>query len=385
MKLLSLSSEIFVVHGKSRSCIYDFVTNRLFHISNTTYELISSIARGDAMLSKELSDAFKRLGIGTGTAITPSYIEISPTAPRIDLVSFEVTQRCNLACSYCYNALSNKTMDFSRTNEICEKLREIGCKRIHIIGGEPLLLGSELKTFITALIEKTGAYIEIVTNGFKLDNSWAKFFRDKEISIALSVKDGFERFAHKAVDVCKKWELRFRCSYVKTKNSLSIPEIKNLKVDIVRLCGHADFSLFDEELFEEKTITINNFRGAISKEKFLNALFSHNCFGRKIYVDSDFNVFPCSMERQISLGNLFDNDLLANTFALGKEYRKDEISRCRDCEFRYTCHDCRPNRMTHETKLQPWFCLYNPETGLWKNSREYFSKLKKGGEKKWSK
>ena len=69
-------------------------------------------------------------------------------------------------------------------------------------------------------------------------------------------------------------------------------------------------------------------------------------------------------------GNIKANSLQSAVNAPGfKKYwniTKDEITGCKDCEFRYICTDCRAYREDPEDLLsKPLKCGYNLLTGLW--------------------
>lgn len=56
---------------------------------------------------------------------------------------------------------------------------------------------------------------------------------------------------------------------------------------------------------------------------------------------------------------------------------KDFINGCADCEYRYTCFDCRPNTLSGNIAEQPWYCTYNPESGKWQDVDLFIDTLKK--------
>lgn len=58
------------------------------------------------------------------------------------VVGFNVTNRCNLDCTYCYGDYANRVIkDFTKEQlfELIEKLSKMGTRLIHIGGGEPLI------------------------------------------------------------------------------------------------------------------------------------------------------------------------------------------------------------------------------------------------------
>lgn len=96
----------------------------------------------------------------------------------------------------------------------------------------------------------------------------------------------------------------------------------------------------------------------------------HNaCLNRKISIDTDGNIKNCPSMSQ-SFGNIEDTTLqkaLAHPDL--KKYwniTKDQISVCKDCEFRYICTDCRAY-IEHPEDIysKPLKCGYNPYTCVW--------------------
>ena len=52
---------------------------------------------------------------------------------------------------------------------------------------------------------------------------------------------------------------------------------------------------------------------------------------------------------------------------------KDHVEKCKDCEYRYACNDCRPLAQGSDSGKR-WLassvdCLYNPYTGKWEDER----------------
>jgi hypothetical protein len=57
-----------------------------------------------------------------------------------------------------------------------------------------------------------------------------------------------------------------------------------------------------------------------------------------------------------------------NRFRSAWHIKKDMIKKCRDCEFRYACTDCRAYLEDPQDILsKPLKCGYDPYTGTWDN------------------
>lgn len=115
--------------------------------------------------------------------------------------------------------------------------------------------------------------------------------------------------------------------------------------------------------------------GVVAKMYFTTNLFhfaeamTHNsCLNKKISVDSKGLIRNCPSlpedyghHRDISLRDA----LFADGFRDRWTITKDQISVCRDCEFRYACTDCRAYTENGEALAKPSSCTYNPYTAQW--------------------
>lgn len=116
--------------------------------------------------------------------------------------------------------------------------------------------------------------------------------------------------------------------------------------------------------------------GIISSEYFVvnipvftESLHHNTCLNRKISIDSEGNIKNCpSMPK--SYGNIRDIKLIdvVNNPDFQKVWhiKKDEISKCKDCEFRHICTDCRAYIENPADQFSaPLKCGYNPYTCEW--------------------
>ena len=79
-----------------------------------------------------------------------------------------ITNVCNTICDYCFRLDSEKKyMDIETFKNVLNKLKELGCKRIAITGGEPTL-HPNIKEMID-LAYDNGFYVDLLTNGILVD------------------------------------------------------------------------------------------------------------------------------------------------------------------------------------------------------------------------
>lgn len=92
------------------------------------------------------------------------------------------------------------------------------------------------------------------------------------------------------------------------------------------------------------------------------------CLGHQVAIDTQGEIKPC-LWWPGELGNV-QEEAIRDMIYEGRfkhfwEARKDTIDGCKDCEYRYNCHDCRLNSLTpgENLRLKPVFCCYDPYTG----------------------
>lgn len=131
-------------------------------------------------------------------------------------------------------------------------------------------------------------------------------------------------------------------------------------------------------VFSETLFTIN-------VPHFTESQHYNTCLNRKISIDAEGNIKNCpSMSK--SYGNIRDTKLIdvvnSPDFQKVWHIKKDEITKCKDCEFRHICTDCRAYIENPEDQYSaPLKCGYNPYTCEWEewssnplkqNSMEYY-------------
>jgi uncharacterized protein len=176
---------------------------------------------------------------------------------------------------------------------------------------------------------------------------------DRSMDIQLEVEEGvnldavIEKFSGLKV---------FRVNYFEAKkNDLIIPGVQ---------------INYLEKNFE-KCIVQSRIEGCfkkISEAQYMQNRLYNSCWGKKIAVTSDGNIRPC-IYSNILLGNLGDN--ISDILEKAKKYwyiTKDKVDKCKDCELKYVCFDCREiaSRAKNELYAMNPYCMYDPYKGTWK-------------------
>ena len=175
-------------------------------------------------------------------------MSIQNAPPAFHLLAKPTGAICNLDCAYCF-FLSKEELypgsKFRMTDEILEnyirqyiEAQQIPEVTISWQGGEPTLMGLEFFQKSVELVEKykkPGMQISysMQTNGTKLDDAWAKFFKENNFLIGISI-DGPPEIH----DIYRK-DKGGRGSFDQVKRGLDF--LKKHKVDFNILCTvHAE-------------------------------------------------------------------------------------------------------------------------------------------------
>lgn len=395
-----LNSEVYLVKGKSGGVLYDFSRGELFHISKEATDLIDNLPVDDKKISEEaygFLEKLKRIGLVTDRQVGTHKIEDLKNRKPIDFVWIEVTTGCNLKCIHCYDEASCHSIKFMSYEDFCHVVDELqinGIKKIQLIGGEPLLLKEKLKIYLDYCIGKF-EYIEVFTNGTLLNEELVEYFSKNDIKVALSVysyKDenhdrvtgvkGSYQKTNQAIELLHKNKVTYRVKNVLMRdidlgNKNTTLYSLSKERDVARLTGRANMKLLNEELIEKRLITEETFSGNVRKQVILRNLSGHNCFSRRLYFSVDLTVYPCVMERRVNHGNLKTQKLkdILKEELMGMN--KDHINGCKDCEYRYSCHDCRPDSYGKGVQEKPWYCTYDPQIGIWQDKNQFAHELLK--------
>lgn len=108
---------------------------------------------------------------------------------------------------------------------------------------------------------------------------------------------------------------------------------------------------------------------AINIPHFTESLAHNSCLNRKISIDTEGNIKNCPSMKE-SYGNINNTSLEEALQKPGfKKYwniTKDQITKCKDCEFRYVCTDCRAYLDEPDNLYSaPLKCGYDPYTCEW--------------------
>lgn len=138
-------------------------------IKNDIKNFILKLSEEDIVITKEMPSSnykMKYLKPANFTELWKKAIE-NKVPLKVDI---ELTNMCNLKCKYCYvdfnKPIEIKNIDYKKTIELLDELREMGTLFITITGGEPTL-HPQFKDILNHAL-KNKFYVRILTNGSAL-------------------------------------------------------------------------------------------------------------------------------------------------------------------------------------------------------------------------
>lgn len=186
-----------------------------------------------------------------------------------------VGDSCNLRCGYCFYSTKDQLTSHVMSDELLEKciseIIKFSNNKIIFIwhGGEPLLAGKDFFRNAVALQKKHKREDQeirnsIQTNATLVDNEWAKFFKDNNFRVGISL-DG-DKLSH---DVFRKnsagkgsFEKTFQGINVLRSHGIEPGIIQTITKDNISRCAE-NFSFFANTL-RLKNWGINPFFGRVS-------------------------------------------------------------------------------------------------------------------------
>lgn len=400
-----------LVKGANRAAIYDFKTSKVHSINLGAAQILSAcqdnaiedlwdISSPDNAQYMDFLNKLKRkeLGLFQDTKPTPEPELPLPTSPiKLDFIWLELTSACNSKCLHCYaecgpSCVVPEPLPHHRWLSLIAEGKEAGATGIQLIGGEPLLY-PKWRELVVKAHQLGYEYIEIFTNGTLVDDDCVDFFKKYNVSIATTIyADNAEihdkitlqpNSFNKTMTAIRKImaaDIPLRiASIIMKANEHEVDNIMKLYKelgmedaypDVIRPTGRGDDQHLVPTTYCKPPITPPFFT---DEQTFIDAHYHHTCLAGKIAVTTAGDVIPCIFARNQQCGNILKSSLAEILSAQPLDNcwhtTKDNIDKCKDCEYRYACSDCRPlAQSTSTTKswlAAPQNCSYNPFTSTW--------------------
>lgn len=325
-------------------------------------------------------------------------------------ISVEITNQCNLNCSYCYLGqkknyyMDTKTFKEAINLSIQEASKEYDRKiLVDFIGGEPLLVFSMIK-WCVAYVEKEckkygiNPFYSITTNGTLLNDDIVIFLTKYKFSLKVSIdgdrvvhdlnrrdyngKGSYEKIFSilSLIRDYSKWTGR-ECiiANVITKNNYSflIETLKHIKT-LGFLILESEINIYEEWNDRDIDKLIGQIESAMDYyiflkrngekfywsflEKRIHDLFNEVSFYsckaglKSIFVTAKGDIYPCSeIDEDIKMGNVFEGLKVEKVreFAGIKNTQNEECLKCSDLKHCKTCGCMMNNYEFHRDYFQP--------------------------------
>ena len=269
---------------------------------------------------------------------------------RFKKIYIEITNKCNLDCSFCTRTKKKKRdLSVDEFKLIIDKIKDYTDYVYLHVQGEPLL-HKDLEEFLK-ICEDNNLKVNITTNGTLINKYVDIFNRSKslrQINISLHSENNKENYLDEVFTACSKISSNIYISY-RIWNLNTLKPTKELLNIVNKISEYYDVD--KEKLLNDKSIKIDNNRfvdkdnlfewpdmnNTVEKDGFCYALKTH------IGILSDGTVVPCCLDASgvIELGNIFDESV---EDILNKQMTKDIIEGfrnnkavhplCRKCNFR---------------------------------------------------
>ncbi len=337
---LKIFSCCFIVKGTSRSSVYDIQRQQLYFIPNSLYNLIDKSTNSidiklvkSKLTTKEEQMAFSE------------YVSF--------LIDHELGFMCTKSELNRFPAIDNK---WDYPSCITNVLIDIKC--LEHIKNINNLFASQLQQLACSNIE-------------------FRFFCNISLEEVSKIIKVFEGSSVKTIEIILPWEFENQnINYIEFLNKhrkiLKLSVTNSPKSKLIKVAKDSDIFL----IFTEYTIIDEKNCGIIQANRFLlniphytESLAHNTCLNRKIAIDAEGNIKNCPSMKE-SFGNIKDTTLEEAINKPGfKKYwniKKDDITKCKDCEFRHVCTDCRAYiDNPDDIYSAPLKCGYDPYTCEW--------------------
>ena len=393
--IYEINKNIAYVKGAARGAIYNFDDGKVYSINEDGCKIIEQYIFNQKVKNPYLEDLEKLLLISND--FLPKEYEFQKVEKELNFVWLELTEACNLRCIHCYDgdehmAHSSEQMSFEQWKTILNQLKNLDCKKIEFIGGEPTVYPRffDLLKYAVSIDLKA----EIYSNLLLFTKDLVNYIKAHNITVHFSIygskakihdpitgKAGsFKKTIYWAKELIKNGVKVIPAITIMRKNQDDYENIMNLLKSL-----HIDLRLIAvdtpratdkrtvENIIPNSNAKYISFRAgpnfSITKSYFDRANYTNTCLFGKFSIQPNGNVSPCEFARNIVYGNLKSESVkeILQSEVLNRFWFLDfsKIEKCSCCEYRFACKDCRMITINEDLYAKNIRCLYNPETGTW--------------------
>lgn len=272
---------------------------------------------------------------------------------RFKKIYIEITNRCNLSCSFCDK--SNRKLRDMSVNEfaiVINKIKEFTDYIYLHVKGEPLLY-SDLD-FVLSICDDNNIKVNITTNGLLLKEKKFVLLNHscvRQVNVSLHCENNKSHYFEDVFESCDELSTRMYINYrLWLLDNMTLDKKSTIIVD--KIISHYKISTdFVNNLINDKQTKIFNNIYVDKDNKFdwpnINNNINTNgyCYGLNTHLGilSDGTVVPCCLDYDgvINLGNIFETDLetildsdLVKNIINGFQNNTCYCDLCKHCNFR---------------------------------------------------
>lgn len=333
-KYLIFYDKILPVQGYTKSIICDMQYGKMHPIPNSMYYILQEFEKKSIEEVKNQYNEKENLVVDEyiKLLIESKFCFVGDSFDK-DILT-QATDKIELP-----SQITNCVLDFteSSTYELAQfitQLDDLGC------------IGVQLRFFFSPNFERLSTYLKEFADT-RIENI--------EILIADSSNYSIDALQSLLFDYPRLDKIVLHSSqeddYITTEQTRKHIVKTKSKITSEKCCGSISFSDFSPT-------TLN-----YSENKYQNS-----CLHKKISVDSKGQIgnCPAMMHKygQISEVNLSEI-IKTEKYKELSTISKDSVDKCKDCEYRYACSDCRVFTENNDLYGKPSKCAYDPYTGAW--------------------
>jgi radical SAM protein with 4Fe4S-binding SPASM domain len=377
-----LNPECYFIKGKQHGAIYDLIEGDVYALDSKESQKIEECENNEIIDSADpfLLELKKRVvgnfydkkvfieKLRLGSPIADYQQGVPPNLARAFL---EMGNSCDQSCGYCgYNGVSRSMgclgcniwdengtpVSMDRWKELIDELHLLHCQSLFIKGGN-----------LTKNWEKTREILEYTDKKFK-----NIFVITHKAHFSEEVRDSLKNKANLIIQIDSLSDIDAQYEYLLMTDCQNANDIfenlpNNVIVDIIS--RNFNSPQLGSRVSPNRNINKTNLEWFTHNNKL------HPCLGNSITISWSGEVLPCPMMRKYSLGNIKERKLW--TFLRGtpdsiQEYWNlslNKLQKCKNCEFRYACTDCRALEVAMTGDLySKTLCNYDPSRGTWQQA-----------------
>jgi radical SAM protein with 4Fe4S-binding SPASM domain len=394
-KVLPLGYDLWLVEGVARWAIYDLMKGviiqitrqagefllKIFGLSDSALNKIAIIQKETPQICKVIQDesSMERL---FKNPVDPKF-----TFPNY-MIWVELTDACNQKCSHCYtrSIARGNFLDRDSLKKLILQASRLDFQQIQFTGGEPFLHSDLWDMVAYARKLNSVPLIEIYSNLTLVADEDVELMKKYNVRMATTLlgsypevhdkctatKGSFERFI-KNIRKIRDAGIEFRVGVVRTpENQDDMSQIETLMQNERLIARQKSFAPDDVRPVgrgEEHSISaseqLNGLYLHVDRKFFNMARRWNTCWGGELAVTSNGDVLPCIFARDQIMGNVHRQNLQSIIRGRAQKYwgiTLDKIDKCKDCEYRFACIDCRvlSLRAGEGFRGKPQRCDYDP-------------------------